>query len=92
MNLDDDDDDDLEAVVQVSKRNWSREEEKLLVELWIEISQDKDVKNDRSDEFFWNQILEMFNEQSGHEPHSKSMITGKWTRLNGDCQKFNAVY
>ncbi|GKA38787.1 hypothetical protein Tco_0731338 [Tanacetum coccineum] len=23
---------------------------------------------------------------------TRNMITGKWTRINGDCQKFNAIY
>nr|GEZ35077.1 myb-like domain, Myb/SANT-like DNA-binding domain protein [Tanacetum cinerariifolium] len=25
-------------------------------------------------------------------PHTKNMMTGKWTRMHGDCQMFNAIY
>lgn len=34
----------------------------------------------------------MFNTQSDRERRTKNMLTGKWTRVNGDCQKFNDVY
>lgn len=36
--------------------------------------------------------MEMFNVQIVGDPRTKNMITGKWTRINGDCQKFNVVY
>ena len=53
MNLDADDDEDLnEAGETRARRVWNNEEEKLLVEAWIEVSQDKDVGNDKSEEFF----------------------------------------
>ena len=91
MDLDADDEDGLEELGTRVVRKWSKEEEKFLAEIWVEVSQDKEIGNDRSDEHFWNQILEMFNLRNEHEPRRKNMLTGKWTRLNGDCQKFNAV-
>lgn len=91
VNLDADDEDDMEELTHVNTR-WTKEEEKLLAEIWVEVSQDKYIENDHSDEFFWNQIMEMFNSQSDRENRSKNMLTGKWTRINGDCQKFNVVY
>ena len=48
--------------------------------------------NDKDKEFFWNEIHEAFNERNASEPRTKNMLTGKWTRLNGDCQKFHALY
>jgi hypothetical protein len=36
--------------------------------------------------------MELFNVQTAGDPRTKNMITGKWTRINGDCQKFNAFY
>lgn len=73
-------------------RKCSKEEERLLAKIWVEVSQDKDIGNDPSEEHFWNQILEMFNIRSDREPRRKNMLMGKWTRINGDCKKFNVVY
>jgi hypothetical protein len=33
--------------------------------------------------------MEMFNLHTDRDPRIKNMITGKWTRINGDYQKFN---
>ena len=73
-------------------RKWSKEEERLLAKIWVEVSKDKDIENDHFEEHFWNQILEMFNLRSDREPRRKKMLKGKWTRINGDCQKFNDFY
>lgn len=93
VDLDADDDDDLEVACQTQvNRKWSKGEEKLLAETWIAISPDKNLGNDKDADFFWNEITEAFNEQTLEDPCTKNMLTGKWTRLNGDCQKFNAIY
>ena len=93
VDLDADDDDDLEGFGQGGgKRKWTKAEEKLLAEIWIGVSQDKNLGNDRTDDFFWNEIFDLFNERTVDEPRTKNMLTGKWTRLNGDCQKFNGIY
>ncbi|PWA92012.1 myb-like domain, Myb/SANT-like DNA-binding domain protein [Artemisia annua] len=93
VDLDADDDDDLEDYGQTRvSRRWTKEEEKLLAEAWIETSQDEEMGNSKSDEYFWNEIHEAFNERTVSDPRTKNMLTGKWSRLNGDCQKFNAIY
>ncbi|PWA94497.1 ABC transporter Tap-like, P-loop containing nucleoside triphosphate hydrolase [Artemisia annua] len=93
VNLDADDDDDLEEVAEFrSRKLWSKDEEKVLAEAWIEISQDKDMGNDKDNDFFWNEIYELFNERTTGDHRTKNMLTGKWTRLNSDCQKFNSNY
>jgi hypothetical protein len=71
---------------------WSKEEEKILTETWIKVSQDRDMGNDKTDEFFCNEIHEVFNEQTAGDPRTKNMLTGKWSTINGDCQKFKAIY
>lgn len=48
--------------------------------------------NDKENDFFWNEIHEAFNERITADPRTKNMLFGKWSRLNGDCQKFNAIY
>ncbi|GKC61082.1 hypothetical protein Tco_1088680 [Tanacetum coccineum] len=36
--------------------------------------------------------MQDFNNSTIHDARTKNMLTGKWTRINGDCQKFNAIY
>ncbi|GJS01234.1 hypothetical protein Tco_0317742 [Tanacetum coccineum] len=90
MNLDTDDEDDVEEQTRANTR-WTLDEETLLTETWIEVSQNALIENDRFDEAFWNQIMEDFNTATKSAPRTKNMMTGKWTRINGDCQKFNAI-
>jgi hypothetical protein len=83
--LDADDDDDLEEAGHTRARKlWSKEEEKILAEAWIEISQDQEMGNDKENDFFWNEIHAIFNEQTTEDPRTKNMLSGKWSRLNGD--------
>jgi hypothetical protein len=42
MNLEAEDEDDMEELTRLYTR-WTKEEEKLLEEIWIEVSQDKDI-------------------------------------------------
>ncbi|GJU01033.1 hypothetical protein Tco_1111371 [Tanacetum coccineum] len=36
--------------------------------------------------------MEDFNKRTKSAPRTKNMMTGKWSRINSDCQKFNAIY
>ncbi|GJT85360.1 hypothetical protein Tco_1067077 [Tanacetum coccineum] len=36
--------------------------------------------------------MQDFNNSTFQGTLTKNMLTGKWTRVNGDCQKFNAIY
>ncbi|GJX46131.1 hypothetical protein Tco_0271321 [Tanacetum coccineum] len=36
--------------------------------------------------------MEDFNSRTTAPPRTKNMMTGKWTRMHGDCQRFNAIY
>ncbi|GKC54000.1 hypothetical protein Tco_1089575 [Tanacetum coccineum] len=40
------------APTQTSVR-WTRDEEKLLCEVWVEVSENNDIRNDRNEECFW---------------------------------------
>ena len=64
---------------------WSKEEETLLAEVWIEVSQEQHTHNDHS---FWNRVVDMLNQTVG-DNRNKNMATGKWTRLNCECKRFN---
>ncbi|GJZ07780.1 hypothetical protein Tco_0542063 [Tanacetum coccineum] len=36
--------------------------------------------------------MEDFNSRTTSDPRTKNMMTGKWTRIHGDCQRFNSIY
>ncbi|GKF00895.1 hypothetical protein Tco_0027818 [Tanacetum coccineum] len=36
--------------------------------------------------------MEDFNSRTTSDPRTKNMMTGKWTRMHGDCQRFNSIY
>jgi hypothetical protein len=48
VDLDVDDEDDVEEIGTRVNRKWSKDQEKLLAKIWIQISQDKEMRNDRS--------------------------------------------
>ncbi|GJT10543.1 hypothetical protein Tco_0857585 [Tanacetum coccineum] len=67
----DEDNEEEEQSRHVSR--WTREEEILLCQCWVE-------------------IIEHFNQGTFQGTRTEKMLTGKWFRINGHCQKFNAVY
>ncbi|GJZ82494.1 hypothetical protein Tco_0647667 [Tanacetum coccineum] len=98
LSADDDNIEDEEDVVmtttaptQTSVR-WTRDEEKLLCEVWVGVSENNDIGNDRNEECFWGQIHDDFNKSTNGVSRTKNMITGKWNRMHPDCQKFHAIY
>ncbi|GJU45144.1 hypothetical protein Tco_1202410 [Tanacetum coccineum] len=98
LSADDDNIEDEEDVVmtttaptQTSVR-WTRDEEKLLCEVWVGVSENSDIGNDRNEECFWGQIHDDFNKSTNGVFRTKNMITGKWNRMQPDCQKFHAIY
>nr|GEY08433.1 glutathione S-transferase T3-like [Tanacetum cinerariifolium] len=71
---------------------WTREEEIFLCQCWIENSENGEIEADRSVDSFWGHIMQDFNNSKIQGFRTKNMLTGKWSRVNGDCQKFNAIY
>ncbi|GJR82228.1 RNA-directed DNA polymerase, eukaryota [Tanacetum coccineum] len=67
VNLDADDEDDVEEQTQANTR-WTRDEETLLAETWVEVSQNDEIGNDRSNEAFWNHIMEDLNTATKSSP------------------------
>ncbi|GJR24677.1 hypothetical protein Tco_0973204 [Tanacetum coccineum] len=80
VDLVDENEEEEEPIRQCAR--WTREEEILLTECWIETSEDS----------FWGQIMDYFNTGTTQGYLTRHMVTVKWTRINGDCQKFNAIY
>ncbi|GJT22512.1 hypothetical protein Tco_0892449 [Tanacetum coccineum] len=63
-----------------------------LTETCVEHSQNTSIGKDQFDDVFWNLIMNDFNERTQAAPRTKNIMTGKWIRINGDCQRFNAIY
>ncbi|GKF31886.1 hypothetical protein Tco_0101684, partial [Tanacetum coccineum] len=75
---------------QVSR--WPREEEILLCQCWDGVSENNEIRADRNEDSFWGQIMEDFNKCTFERTRTKNMLTGKWSSINDDCKKFNAIY
>nr|GEZ99358.1 hypothetical protein [Tanacetum cinerariifolium] len=86
----DENEEEEEPIRQCSR--WTREKEILLTECWIETSENGQIRADRSEDSFWRQIMDDFKTGRTQGYRTRHMLTGKWTRINGDCQKFNAIY
>nr|GEV77969.1 glutathione S-transferase T3-like [Tanacetum cinerariifolium] len=90
VDLVDEDEEEEEHIRQCAR--WTRDEEILLTECWIETFENRQIGADRTDDSFWRQIMDDFNSGTTQGYRTKHMLTGKWSRINGDCQKFNAIY
>ncbi|GJR01763.1 hypothetical protein Tco_0524747 [Tanacetum coccineum] len=88
VDLDEDDEDD-EMASRRSITRWSNNEKILLAESWIEHSQDANIGKDQHEDIYWNLIMSDFNSRTTAPPRTKNMMTGKWTRMHSDCQRFN---
>ncbi|GJY19601.1 RNA-directed DNA polymerase, eukaryota, partial [Tanacetum coccineum] len=86
-----DEDNEVEEQSRQCSR-WTREEEILICECWIETFKNSDIKVNRNENSFWGHIMQDFNNGIYQGTRTKYMLTGKWSRINGDCQKFNAIY
>ncbi|GJW17368.1 hypothetical protein Tco_0024804 [Tanacetum coccineum] len=84
-----DDDDDMAAKRATTR--WTRNEDILLVETWMEHSQNANIRKDQHDDVYLNLIMQDFNSRTTAPPRTKNKM-GKWTRMHGDCQRFNAIY
>nr|GEW66938.1 hypothetical protein [Tanacetum cinerariifolium] len=70
---------------------WSSNEEALLAECYVAVSEDRNVGRSQAKDTFWVRVLQEFNRKI-FQKHTKDMFTSKWTTLNHHCQKFNAIY
>ncbi|GJT87186.1 hypothetical protein Tco_1068903 [Tanacetum coccineum] len=86
-----------ETQVEVKKRArivWSQDEELILAESFIQISEDPKTGCDQQKDSFWYKILEVYNAEAKRRDfieRTKNMLTGKWTPMNASVQKFNQL-
>lgn len=72
----------------VKKTSWSQDEEKLLAECWICISEDSNAQHSVS---FWNRVLIDYNKVADVK-RSKDQVTSKWRDMNAYVKLFNDHY
>nr|GEX39162.1 myb-like domain, Myb/SANT-like DNA-binding domain protein [Tanacetum cinerariifolium] len=70
---------------------WSSDEEALLAECYVAVSEDRNVGRSQAKDTFWVRVMHEFNRKN-FQKRTKDMLTSKWTTLNHHCQKFNAIY
>ncbi|GKC14237.1 hypothetical protein Tco_1011019 [Tanacetum coccineum] len=70
---------------------WSSDEEALLAECFVAVSEDRNVGRSQAKDTFWVRVMHEFNRKN-FQKRTKDMLTSKWTTLNHHCQKFNAIY
>lgn len=74
----------------IIRTRWSQEEEKLLAETWIQVSEDTRLGVKQERKTFWQKVVSEYNRHASFK-RTKDMITGKWTTLTRDCNKFTGI-
>ncbi|GJS77625.1 hypothetical protein Tco_0727506 [Tanacetum coccineum] len=88
---------ETESQVEIKKRArnmWTQDEELLLAESFIQISEDPKIGCDQQKYTFWYKILDVYNTKAkrrGFIERTKNMLTEKWTPMNASVQKFNQL-
>nr|GEW15106.1 hypothetical protein [Tanacetum cinerariifolium] len=84
VDLVDEDEEEEEHIRQCAR--WTHDEEILLTECWIKTFENGQIGADRTEDSFWRQIMDDFNSGTTQGYRTRHMLTGKWSRINGDCQ------
>ena len=70
-------------------KNFSIEEDKLIVFAWLNMSKDAITGNEQQGGAFWKRILQYLKlHGDNHEERSQSSIKSRWTDINAKCSKF----
>ena len=70
-------------------KNFSVEEDKLIVSAWLNTSNDAITENEQQGGAFWQRLLQYLELHGGnHEERSQSSIKSCWTDINAKCSKF----
>ena len=70
-------------------KNFSLEEDKLIMSMWLNMSKDAITGNEQQGGAFWQRILKYLElHGDNHEERSQSSIKYRWTDINAKCSKF----
>ena len=74
-------------------KNFSVEEDKLIVSAWLNTSKDAITGNEQQGGAFWQRILQYLELHGGNqEKRSQSSIKSRWTDINAKYNKFVGFY
>ena len=74
-------------------KNFSVEEDKLIVSAWLNTSKDAIIENEQQGGAFWQRILQYLKLHGGNQKErSQSSIKSRWTDINAKCSKFVCFY
>ena len=74
-------------------KNFSVEEDKLIVSVWLNTSKYAIIGNEQQGGAFWQRILQYLELHGGnHEERSQFSIKSRWTDINAKCSKFVGFY
>ncbi|GKD66416.1 hypothetical protein Tco_1308524 [Tanacetum coccineum] len=96
-HLEVEDTEDEEPPLEKQKRirnAWTQDEELLLAECFIHVSEDPKNGCDQKRDTFWYKIQNVYNtkaKKKGFTERTKNMLTGKWTLMNTSVLKFNQL-
>ena len=70
-------------------KNFSVEEDKLIMSVWLNMSKDAITENEQQGGAFWQRILQYLELHGGnHEKRSQSSIKSRWTDINAKYSKY----
>lgn len=74
-------------------KNFSVEEDKLIVSAWLNTSKDAITGNEQQGGAFWHRILKYVeHHRDNQEERSQASIKSRWTDINAKCSKFVGFY
>ncbi|CAK8536118.1 unnamed protein product [Lathyrus sativus] len=81
------------VVKKRSQEQFTRKEDILLIQSWLNVSKDPIVEVDQNAESFWLRIAASYNQYHGQlREKSGGQLKCRWHRINGMVQKFVGCY
>ncbi|KAJ1409827.1 putative glutathione S-transferase [Sesbania bispinosa] len=82
-----------DAITKKKRVGFSNEEDKLLIQSWLNISKDAIVGADQKADGFWLRINNSYNEHRGSLQERKGrQLKARWQKLNAIVPKFSGCY
>ncbi|KAL7093651.1 hypothetical protein ACP275_11G052300 [Erythranthe tilingii] len=75
-------------VLSKRKKNFSRDEDIILVSAWLNTSKDAITGNDQRATTFWGKIYDLFMSHGGDVGRTEKSIKHRWGQINTRCAKF----
>ncbi|XP_058753991.1 glutathione S-transferase T3-like [Vicia villosa] len=81
------------VVKKKSREQFTRDEDILLIQSWLNVSKDPIVGVDQKAESFWVRVAANYNQYRGESREKlKGQLKCRWHRINGLVQKFVGCY